>query len=555
MWYGQRVARDVSRWQAAGWISDTGAAAIRADLASRKPPFGAAAILAMLGAVLFGFAIMSFVAANWNAMSKLARLTLLLATLWACYGGAAWLFKRQLPMFAQAAVLGGIAVYGASIMLISQMYHMEGSPPDAVLLWALGALLAAVLVPSGAALAATFVLIVVWTCWERSLTNAAHFGFLVMWAAAAAAPLWMRWRPGLHLAALALIIWLVPIGFFVLDRHAHWLVALIGVPAGRGAPWRAGQEIDRHVPASAAIFAYAIVIAYAALFIMQFIDSRWFYSGAPAGSLGRLVLLAAICIVGLLGAMLWALKTDNTAALWLGLRRLRHRGLQPACHDDRHAAQHVAVLPGVGADRQRLRLCRLPPAPAQGSGIGGCRMIPWLKNRIVLTLVIVALAQTAVLAGMVADRVRLLKTGREITLPIVPVDPRDFFRGEYVRLGYDISSVPARLLEGPLPDANAAFYVTLERKPDGTWVPSKLSRTLAEESSPDRIVLKARAMSGRLHRGPEQPQRRALRAVRHRELLRAARAKVRGSRRSPATRSSPPASPSTGAATPPSRAC
>jgi uncharacterized membrane protein len=316
MWYGQRVARDVSRWQAAGWISDTGAAAIRADLASRKPPFGAAAILAMLGAVLFGFAIMSFVAANWNAMSKLARLTLLLATLWACYGGAAWLFKRQLPMFAQAAVLGGIAVYGASIMLISQMYHMEGSPPDAVLLWALGALLAAVLVPSAAALATTFVLIVVWTWWERSLSNSAHYGFLVMWAAAAATAAWMRWRPGLHLAAVALIIWLVPIGFFILDRHAHWLVALIGVLLAAGA--MAGrQEIDRRVPASAAVFAYAIVIAYAALFIMQFVDSRWFYSGAPAGSLGRLVLLAAICIIGLLGAMLWALKTDNTAALWL----------------------------------------------------------------------------------------------------------------------------------------------------------------------------------------------------------------------------------------------
>ena len=147
-------------------------------------------------------------------------------------------------------------------MLISQMYHMEGSPPDAVLLWALGALLTAVLVPSAAALAATFVLIVVWTWWERSLSNAAHFGFLVPWAAAAATAAWMRWRPGLHLAALALIIWLVPIGFFVLDRHAHWLVALIGVLlavaaiAGR-------QDIDRHVTASAAVFAYAVVIAYA----------------------------------------------------------------------------------------------------------------------------------------------------------------------------------------------------------------------------------------------------------------------------------------------------
>jgi uncharacterized membrane protein len=316
MWYGQKVERDLSRWQAAGWISDTGAAAIRTDLASRKPPFGAAAILAMLGAVLFGFAIMSFVAANWNALSKLARLVLLLATLWACYGGATYLFRRQLPMFAQAAVLGGVAVFGASIMLIAQMYHMEGSPPDAVLLWALGALLAAVLIPSAAALAATFVLIVTWTWWEHSLSNTAHFGFLVMWAAAAATALWMRWRPGLHLAAVSLIIWLVPIGFFVLDRHAHWLVALIGA-AVAAAAIAGRQEIDRHAPVSAAVFAYAVVVAYAALFIMQFVDSRWFYSGAVAGSLGRLVLLAAISIVGLLGAMLWALKTENTAALWL----------------------------------------------------------------------------------------------------------------------------------------------------------------------------------------------------------------------------------------------
>jgi uncharacterized membrane-anchored protein len=126
-------------------------------------------------------------------------------------------------------------------------------------------------------------------------------------------------------------------------------------------------------------------------------------------------------------------------------------------------------------------------------------MIPWLKNRVWLALVIVALAQTGVLAGMVADRVRLLKTGREITLPIVPVDPRDFFRGEYVRLGYDIGRVPARLFDGPLPDPNAAFYVTLERKPDGTWAPIRLSRTWTEESSPDRIVLKSRALFGRLY--------------------------------------------------------
>jgi len=115
------------------------------------------------------------------------------------------------------------------------------------------------------------------------------------------------------------------------------------------------------------------------------------------------------------------------------------------------------------------------------------------RNKILLSLAILALAHTAVLAYMVVDRVRLLKSGREITLPIVPVDPRDLFRGEYVRLGYAVGTVPVRLLEGPAPRENEAFYVVLEKKPDGVWQSVKVTRSMPQETSPDRIVLKARA--------------------------------------------------------------
>ena len=87
-WYRSRVERDLARWQQAGWVNEAGASAIRTDLQSRKSAFGIAPVFAILGAVLFGFAVMSFVAAHWTAMSKLARLGLLLATLWGCYGGA-----------------------------------------------------------------------------------------------------------------------------------------------------------------------------------------------------------------------------------------------------------------------------------------------------------------------------------------------------------------------------------------------------------------------------------------------------------------------------------
>lgn len=297
-------------------MTDAGASAIRSDLQSRKSAFGIAGVFAILGAVLFGFAVMSFVASNWTAMSKLARLALLLVTLWGCYGGAAYLFQRQLNAFAHAAVLGGIAVFGASIMLIAQMYHMEGNPPDAVLTWALGALLAVALVRSPPALAATFVLLVVWTCYERGLSNTAHWSFLPAWAAAVAAAAWLGWRPGLHLAAISLVIWLVPLGYFVLDHHAHWLVVLIGV-ALAGAAAAAGPAIDRHLPASAALFTYGIIVAFAGLYDLQFIDDHVLFRGQDSESIQRLLLLAIVTLVLLLGAILWALRTDNRAALWL----------------------------------------------------------------------------------------------------------------------------------------------------------------------------------------------------------------------------------------------
>jgi uncharacterized membrane protein len=315
--YTQRVERDLARWQAEGWVSDAGAASIRADLAARPAAFGAAAIFAVLGAVLFGFAIMSFVAAHWTTMSKLARLALLLATLWACYGAAAVLFSRRHDNFAHAAVLAGITVYGASIMLIAQMYHIDGNPPDAVLWWALGALLAAALAQSNPALASAFVLITVWTAWERMFAQEPHWTFLLVWAAAVAVTFWLHWRPGLHLATLSLIAWLIPLGFLVLNRHAHWLVALIGTGAALVAAF-AGPAIDRRLRSAQALFTYGVATAFIALFIAQFIDDYSFFHTERRRTLGLLLLLAVVTLIGLLAAMAWALNTDNRPALWVG---------------------------------------------------------------------------------------------------------------------------------------------------------------------------------------------------------------------------------------------
>ncbi len=114
------------------------------------------------------------------------------------------------------------------------------------------------------------------------------------------------------------------------------------------------------------------------------------------------------------------------------------------------------------------------------------------SRKTLLALAAVALVQTAVLAYMVIGRVQLLRTGREITLPIRPIDPRDLFRGEYVRLGYDTGTDPLRFLEGPGPKPNEVLYVTLEKKEDGAWRTVGTARALPAATGPDRIVLKGR---------------------------------------------------------------
>jgi uncharacterized membrane protein len=199
MWgYRKRIDSDLVRWREAGWISPEGESAIRKDIEKGVHTLGLANALAILSAVLIGFAVMSFVAANWQDMPRLLRLGMLLAALWASYGLAGFLANRGMTGFAHAAILLGVGIFGGSIMLISQMYHMDGNPADAVLLWAAGAFVAGVLLRSNPSLAFAMVLVVYWGITEALRLDRVFWPFLIPWALISAAFYWQRWRPGLH---------------------------------------------------------------------------------------------------------------------------------------------------------------------------------------------------------------------------------------------------------------------------------------------------------------------------------------------------------------------
>jgi uncharacterized membrane protein len=308
--YRAKIERDLRRWEASGWLDRDGANAIRAELAAKRVGFELASTLAILGAVLLGFAAMSFVAANWQLMSKLARLLLLFCGLSGSYAIAAALFKRSMPAFGHAVVLLAVTIFGAAIMLIAQMYHIEGSPTDAVLLWAMGALGAGLMIPSNPALAAALALFGLWSSWEMTLVPGVHWAFLLSWTAVASGFAMTRWRPALHLLSIAMSAWIIALGYRLSDMGAyaaHEIVVVIGLLLST-ASILVGRRDRRNRRVSGAILGYGMVLTYAGLFALQFIVPK------PTDTI---VAVGALTLVLIVGALVWAIRAGNRLALWI----------------------------------------------------------------------------------------------------------------------------------------------------------------------------------------------------------------------------------------------
>ncbi len=96
-------------------------------------------VIAIMGAVLVGLGAILFVASNWQQMDRVARLALLAGALLAAYIASA-VARRDHPHVAAALVLAGTGIFGASVFLVGQMYHIRVEEPTLMLFWAAGAL-------------------------------------------------------------------------------------------------------------------------------------------------------------------------------------------------------------------------------------------------------------------------------------------------------------------------------------------------------------------------------------------------------------------------------
>ncbi len=335
--YHKRLSRDIERWTGKGWLLPEGRAAILDELRQQRSGSRLPAIIGILGAVLLATGAMTFMSANWQEMSKLTRLIILFSAMWAAFGAAVWLQRTAHDYLLEAMLLLGAGMFGVNIMLIAQIYHIDGHYPDALFLWTVGALVVALALESRAALALAFVLMTIWTGAEMmSFDVRLHWPFVPVWVVGAAVIFRMKWRAGLHLATLSLGFW-GAVTMLQLANRFNWtdgqtlaLMALLTLPffmlglirdAGKG--WLMGFE--------PALMRYAMLGLLTASFLMQ-IDLRGSVR-LDAVLFSLMLAVAALSAYGALSAYRsGALKAMDMAVLlgfaaWLILFHYVPRGL------------------------------------------------------------------------------------------------------------------------------------------------------------------------------------------------------------------------------------
>lgn len=139
---------EVEAWWREGLVSATVARALlaRYGLALPEGEVGQArrgrlaTILGGLGAVLVGLGTLLFVASNWTAMDRPLKLGLLVGAMVASYLIAFLLREHSHPRIGAAMAFLGMLVYGASIFLVGQTYHLRVGDPLLFFLAAIGLL-------------------------------------------------------------------------------------------------------------------------------------------------------------------------------------------------------------------------------------------------------------------------------------------------------------------------------------------------------------------------------------------------------------------------------
>jgi uncharacterized membrane protein len=139
--FAAQLQKELPAWVSAGLVTPEQAEALSGHYglgagAERRRSRAVQAI-AVIGAIAAGLGVILFFAANWDAISRPARVLVLLAALLGSYA-AGWLTLERRPLVGHALLFLGAIVFGAGIFLVGQMYHVQAHDPLAFALWSAG---------------------------------------------------------------------------------------------------------------------------------------------------------------------------------------------------------------------------------------------------------------------------------------------------------------------------------------------------------------------------------------------------------------------------------
>lgn len=106
-------------------------------------------IVVGIGILLIGAGIFSFIAANWQEISKFAKLSILLCFMFLSYLVGWYLgVKKNMSKISEGLIVLGSVIYGSSIFLIAQMFNIQANWQDGLIIWMIGVVVLAMVIES-----------------------------------------------------------------------------------------------------------------------------------------------------------------------------------------------------------------------------------------------------------------------------------------------------------------------------------------------------------------------------------------------------------------------
>ncbi len=269
--------KDLQRWVDAHLIDAATATRIRQfEESSGSKRWRWPAMLAIgFGALMLCAGILLFVRAHWDQMSPAQRFLLVLG-MTAVFHVAAGLLAEKAPAIGMALHVAGTVCLGAGIFLAGQIFNLEEHWPGGIMLWALGAVLAWLVLRQWPQALLAAVLIPWWLGAEWLVAterysgsgawNIAEQGFLLLSILYFSVPQRESNR--------ALRLGLLWVGCLALIPH------LVGVMvSGESEPWRVmPRSMPAHLVALGYAAAYVPVLALAAAVRKQ--QAAWIFGSA-----------------------------------------------------------------------------------------------------------------------------------------------------------------------------------------------------------------------------------------------------------------------------------